>query len=148
MARAYNSEGAAASRAKKSHGVTLTRGELWVATQPASEGQVPAFAAVCKMRMPVLASLNASTLSRKVEEALTDILAVRTALLDRYGTKAGDGQTYTVTDVAGFAAEWNTLMAEPVTLDGVHPIRAREFSADGIVSPEDLRRCGPLLIAD
>lgn len=122
-----------------------TNGDLWLATQPAEVGQKSALQAVLKVPMSVLAVRNGSALTRAVESALKDIDAARIALCEAHGTKAEDGANYTITDVAGWNAGWNTLMAESVTLAGVKPLSVKDFAQGSYVSAEDVMRCGPLL---
>jgi len=128
--------------------ITCTNGDLWLASQPAEPNTRAPLAALLKCPMTVLAVRNGSALARAVESAVKDIDVARLALCEQYGTKAEDGSSYTITDQAGFTAGWATLMAEPITLTGVRAIKISELAQGSFVAPDDVSRCGPLVIVD
>lgn len=133
--------------ARKKNGFYITNGELWLATQPESEDEQPAFARALKIPMTVLESRNASTLNRKVGEALTDLIAARKVLLEQNGKQSKDKPNeWTITDGEGFSAGWNVLAAEKRFLSDVRPMNSRAFAPSAFIAPEVLERLGPLLV--
>jgi len=128
--------------------LTLTNGDIWLATQPARPGQLAAFDAIGRAPMTVLAVRSASTLARAVNAALADIVIARDAALEQHcpiKKQDATGRTsYSVTPE--FVAAEAELMAETITLQGVRAMKISEFSQGTFLAREDVELCGPLLI--
>ena len=122
--------------------LTVTNGDLWLATQPAEEGQRPALTAILKVPTSVLEVRNGSALSRAVEAVMVDVHTARNAMLEQHCEKREDGR-YNLTPA--FLDAETALMAEPVTLPNVRAMKMSAFAQGSFVAPEDVRRCGPLL---
>lgn len=87
---------------------------------------------------------------RQADGALVDLEAARKGLIDKYAAKNEKGEpielpdkTVDLKDPAGFQAAWVSLIAEPVTLSGVRPLRVEEIV--GPVSADELFSLGPFV---
>lgn len=127
--------------------LTITNGDIWLATQPAEPGQRSALVAILKVPTAVTEVRNGSALARAVDAALTDIIAARNAALDHLcPVISEDGPTKQYGVTQAFIEAEAKLFAEVVVLQNVRPMKISAFAQGARVSPEDVRRCGPLLI--
>lgn len=127
-----------------SNTLTCTNGDLWLATEPhpvdGHRAPLPIL-----LRVPTAAAevRNGITLARLVQERMTDVHAARNVLLAQHCSTGETANIFIVTPA--FTQALAVLMAEPVTLAGVHAIKMSAWSAGVFVAPDDVTRCGPLL---
>lgn len=132
---------------RKKDGFYITNGELWTATQPESETELSAFQSAQKIPMTVLESRNAAALARKVQEALGDLVAARSVLLEQNGERMKDTPNqWKILDADGMTAGWNLLAAEKIFLANVRPMNSRAFAPSAFIAPDVLGKLGPLLV--
>lgn len=114
--------------------LTITNADLWKALA-APQGVKPALIQLAALDLPIVVSNQLRKLKRKAVDAVQDVNESHAALTEKYvqrdeaGAKVPtpDGNGYLLADAEAYRAEYDALMAQPVTLADCRKITLKEL---------------------